>query len=445
MRGVVPPVGQKPELKEEPIVNNFRIALTTSLLCAAALAPQVHAQNFLQQGEFVTAAGGRLGVMTATGATSATIALQVSISTILWDPNAPDSFIVGTGTNSANSGQLLRVTFVAPGQVVQTPIAPTGSFSKPLALCWDQAGTAVFTVTNYSQVHRINVQTGAVVDITNGTQPWNSTARALALDPATADVYVGCSNGELYRIGSGGSNPQLIASGLGSATELLIDSSGNRHNLFYVTATSMRRVDLDTLASPTPVFGTVGTPSNSGSINAACFDDHGDLVLYEDHRVLRVANPATIPLGGIAPTLVGTFNYPSNSFDSYHGAVVGGTTQSFRMVAETLSPLGAYLAVENVPTNTAFGFTFFSASTLLPQDTGPFFGLMPDSLTMLVLGLPATPAGLFSYAGNSPQPVVLPPLTMAVFAGQTWDFVSVAFAPNGQLEGRSNVVRVTWN
>jgi hypothetical protein len=412
------------------------VALLASF--AAAQVPQ-----FVQPGQIVVAGGPWLGEMAVSGATNAVHTAATSIITSLWDPARPDSFVVGSGSNSSTGGQLARMTFTAPGQVTTTPIAAPGSFARPETLAWDPSGQTVVALTYFSQLHRIDVVSGNSVAITSGTQSWGSTATCCAVSPTTADIFVGTSSGQIYRLGSGGGSPQLLRSGLDSLVELLIDGTDNR--LFAVGRLSLCRIDLNTLAAPEYFFGSLGTPTYPDYIVGASFDQNGDVVLAESHEVLRLPNLPVIPAGGVLPTRIGVFTFPTSAGYVRDVTVVGSTWRPFRLIAEAVVPLGARLEVQNVPVGATHGFTLISTSTLLPADTGPMFGLLPDALTFAILGFPTLPGNIFAYAGTAPLPFVVPPLGMAAFAGQTFDLVGVAFGAGGRLIGRTNLRRVTWN
>lgn len=96
------------------------------------------------------------------------------------------------------------------------------------------------------------------------------------------------------------------------------------------------------------------------------------------------------------------------------------------------------------------GYTLLSATTAAGLGAGSFFGINPDFLTFTFIQTPASfgnplhwlapaPAGFYPAA-----PFTLLAGTMTPFAGQTWDFVSVAFAAGFSAYEVSCVSRVTF-
>lgn len=415
----------------------------SAALSLAVLAPNVSAQNFVATGDLAAATIVDLAVMNRGGTVSTSYGTPTSVGTILWDPSQPDSFIMGNTSGATRGGAVIRATFVAPGQVVSTSLSPSGVFNRPVQLSWDQSGNDVIAVSS-SEVHRINASTGAVTPITIGGQGWGSTATSGMMDPLNGDIYVGTSGGAIWRLPSGAGTATQFASGLGSIRRILIDSTASPHFMFYVTDNSVGRFDLRAPAQPAQtLFGKLGQPALS-SIVSAQFDERGDFVLCQSWDVYRLANPTTIPPGGIAPVFLASYALSSGAASCADIAVVGGTTRPFRLEVEAVPVLGASFSMENVPGPISIGWLFISMTTTLPVDTGPFFGLQPDLLTLIVLTQGPSPGGPFAFTGTAPAPFSFPILSMAPFAGQTWDFVAVSFGPSGALLGRSNVERVTW-
>ena len=111
----------------------------------------------------------------------------------------------------------------------------------------------------------------------------------------------------------------------------------------------------------------------------------------------------------------------------------------------TLPLAAAHFRLDNVPQPLGRGWLLLSTNTNLPVDTGPFFGLVPDGLTLSIITAPTMPGFLFAFETTPPMEVIAPPLTLAPYVGQTWDGVAIATSPSGQYLGRTNLVRVTWN
>ena len=154
-------------------------------------------------------------------------------------------------------------------------------------------------------------------------------------------------------------------------------------------------------------------------------------------------------------------------FASSYGAPAstGGDTSALKMgVVTSNSPLApkyrlclqgfpdgsAFLGMTNIPTGTAFGFTFVSFTTFMPGASGPFFGIFPDSVVWSILGF--IPSAGNPLAWTWPVPPItfpnaglsIPPGGLTPFAGLTWDFVGVALDPIGNVLGATNAARVTW-
>ncbi|MFG0316135.1 MAG: hypothetical protein ACF8XB_02585 [Planctomycetota bacterium JB042] len=422
------------------------VSLALSLTLFAAAPASAAPPQFLGVGDIATAGNAELWIMAADGVTSNGHPLTgIAPSTSLWDPEQPDSFILGQGGGASNSGSLRRVTFTAPGQATPSLVAPTGSFGRPVQLSWDQTGAGIVVVTDWDQVHRVDAATGATTHLTTGAQPWGSNVTAGVMDRLTGDVYVGTGGGDVWRLVKGASGATLWATGLGEIRKLLVDTNASPHYLYVASADRFHRVALGGTPQPEAYFGTTFTPSSPGNIQAADFDPNGYILLGNQFDfVWRLPNPATVPATGVQPVQVGQYGFTSGSVWIRDLAVVGSTSEPFRLTFESVPTLAAKIEIENAPGPIGVGFLFLSTSTFLPAESGPFFGLMPDALTLAVLNLSPTPGGLLVFTGSAPAPLVTPSLTMAPFFGQTWDAVSVVFSPEGKLLGKSNLVRVTW-
>jgi len=414
----------------------------SALLCGAA-----SAQTHLQKSDIVAAANGVVGVLDADGASSESFDSASSVTTILWDPNRPDEYICGGGSASfSNSGYLVRQVFTAPDQMTTTTLADTGSFALPVQMSWDQTGERVILVTAFDQVHSVHATTGDVIDLTTGAQPWGNQVSCGAMNPQTGDVFVGTSSGDLWRLASGGGPATLYASGLGSLKRILFDSVSGPQYVHFASAARFGRIALGGPAVPEYYFGVLGTPSFSGIVTAT-IDEHGDFLLATSgSNVYALPYTANLPLAGVAPTSVGQIAFDAPSFEYILDlAVAGATSTAFRLTVESVPVLGASVQMQGFPQPLGFGYLLISQSTFLPADSGPFFGLMPDALTLSILTTAPTPGGLLAFTGPGSPGFVIPQLGMLAFAGQTWDLVTVAFSPTAQLVGRTNLERVTWN
>ena len=109
------------------------------------------------------------------------------------------------------------------------------------------------------------------------------------------------------------------------------------------------------------------------------------------------------------------------------------------------------LSLTNIPTGTFSGWTFITTTTPTPVGGGPALGITPDALTFTILTIApvAMPGNPFHWTwpvvGIFPDTAIGAPAgTFTPFMGQTWDFVSLAIDLMGNLNGASNVDRVTW-
>ncbi|MFT4513367.1 MAG: hypothetical protein ACI89X_000564 [Planctomycetota bacterium] len=424
-------------------------AITFSLfasLAVSSFAESANAQTplFLQTGQVATAGINHVGLLSVSGVTSSTYGVSLPIDELLWDPSVPDSFLASSGTIYNLGGQLVRVRFTSPTTIVTTPIAPTGQFAEPRAMTWNQAGTGVILLSTYHQLHSVDVATGVAISITTGAQPWGNTSRCMAVSPTTGDIYVGTSVGEIYRVSSGSGNAQLVQSGLAAnLVELLVD--GQKNELIFVSPSTVGRLALSFNAAANYYFGTLSTQPGPTGIRSAAFDQNGDIVLSAVSTIRTLPNVSPVPVGGLLPATTGSITYPNIYSSTIGCTVVGGTQTPFRLTAEAVAPLGAHFAIENTPNGTAFGFMLLSAATVLPVDTGPFFGLQPDILTFFVFNQSPTPGNILAWSGSQdPFPLTVPQFGMAPFFGQTWDVVGVAFGGGFNFIGRTNMQRVTW-
>ena len=153
---------------------------------------------------------------------------------------------------------------------------------------------------------------------------------------------------------------------------------------------------------------------------------------------------AAVPAAGLTPTLVGHYAFPTSAGYVRDITIVGAGLEPFRLNMASVPILGATLSLQNVPQPLGPGWVFLSATAVLPVDSGPFFGIMPDGLTLQSFAAPPAPGGLLAFLNTPPAPLTIPQFGMAPFFNQTWDAVAVAFAPDGCFLGRTNVARVTW-
>lgn len=108
-----------------------------------------------------------------------------------------------------------------------------------------------------------------------------------------------------------------------------------------------------------------------------------------------------------------------------------------------------FCELQNVPAGTVQGLTLFSFDTSLPVGNGNAFGINADLLTLQIAATPASVGGLFRWLLPAPPtaypnaPFTMPPGSLNAFVGMQADGQGVAFGPNWQFLGESNVVRTT--
>ncbi|MFK7739729.1 MAG: hypothetical protein AB8H80_05345 [Planctomycetota bacterium] len=423
--------------------TNVLAACAASLLAGAS-----SAQQFLNTGDYFVGASVRIGQLSASGQVSTDyLPGSATASRMLWDPSQPDSFINSQtdGSSSSTNGSIVRRTFTSPTTFITTLIAGTGTFDGVDDMRWDQNGRDVVILDFSNRLWRVDTVSGSVQPVLNGAAPWGN-AVGMAVDLDTGDIYVNDANADLYRVASGSGGASFVRAGVPGG-ELVIDSSSDK--LYYASSTRFGRIDFSNPAAPNEdYFGTLSTLNFGPSLRNIAFDQNGDFALLTSSgAIYTLPNTGAVPVGGQLPTFVGSIAWSinSSSVQPQGLAVVGGTTTPYRLTVETAGVLGAYIEIENAPQGFAFGYLLPSRATILPADTGPFFGLFPDFLTLAILGFNLQPAGLLAHGGSLPPAITLPPLTLLSFAGETWDFVAVSFAADGRFLGRTNLVRVTWN
>ena len=381
-----------------------------------------------------------------TASLTSTPSVGAEIYAILWDPNAPDSFIVA-GRN-ATSGYLSRVRLLPGGPAVTPIVATSGStlFSNPVQISWDQSLTDVIVAdAGTDQVYRVAIATGTTTAITTGTQPWSGVTSG-AIDPLTGDVFVGTQSGNLYRVPNGGVATSPVVAGLGAPVEKVLFDPLNPVNVICVLGDRIIRIDRVTGVTTNYFVGAVT------GMKTADLDQNGDFVIgTQFHVIHRMPNVAAIPAGGLTPTLCGSVpGFFGGNFDI---SVVGGTLLPFSLIATSYTGSGGgRIDVANVPAEVAApGYAgqtwiFVSSTTFLPIGAGPVFGLVPDQLFLDFVTLTVTPIPTFFFHSLGAPPAVfnISLGTMNPFIGQTWDVVMVAWDGGGNYIGKTNISRVTW-
>ncbi|MCA8976978.1 MAG: hypothetical protein KDC98_19800, partial [Planctomycetes bacterium] len=99
---------------------------------------------------------------------------------ILWDPSAPQSFLIG------GFGFVGRATVTGPGAVSYTNL--TTAIGTACQISFDFAGDVVIADAGVDQVRILNITTNTVTDLTTGAQPWGTTVNAGAFNPTNGDI-----------------------------------------------------------------------------------------------------------------------------------------------------------------------------------------------------------------------------------------------------------------
>jgi hypothetical protein len=107
------------------------------------------------------------------------------------------------------------------------------------------------------------------------------------------------------------------------------------------------------------------------------------------------------------------------------------------------------LSLTNISPAASEGFMLLTATTPTPVGQGPLFGLTPDALTWPILTWPLGVGDPIHFVIGVPgvypsTPFSLPAGSLSVFAGQTFDVVTLVFAPGYVLQPRSAVSRLVW-
>ncbi|MCU0867021.1 MAG: hypothetical protein MUC36_24820 [Planctomycetes bacterium] len=274
--------------------------------------------------------------------------------TILWDDQAPTSFLIGGG------GFIGRATVLGPGSVNYTVL--TANVNNVAQMSWDAQHQVVFADFGTAQLHRLDPTTGVVTPITSGMQPWGTDLTAAALDPLTQDIVCG-GNGGLFRVPAGAATGLPFVSGLGGFVSGIQFDPQNGDVL--ATVLTVNRVIRVTAAG---VISDVCPPFAVPGPNALDLDQNGELIAGGGTgQVYR------IPRSGGAPVFLLNNTQP---FGNVNGiAVVGG---------------GGYGRAFGSACNASFGPAMLGAS-------GPFLARSTVTLTssnhqagaagVLVLGL----------------------------------------------------------
>ena len=108
--------------------------------------------------------------------------------------------------------------------------------------------------------------------------------------------------------------------------------------------------------------------------------------------------------------------------------------------------------INGLPDTALQGWTVATFTPASPVGSGPMFGIIPDGVSWFILTTYDHPTlgHPFHWTANGSTafyphvPIVVPPGVMSAFAGNTWQYVSVALGPGLGLQAFSNVTEVTW-
>lgn len=390
-----------------------------------------------------------------------------SARTILWDPNATDSFIIG--------GQdfIGRVTVTAapspgaPGAATYTLFTNLNA-GRCHQMAWDSQFNLLFSDSITDQIGFLDLTTNTVTYITTGMQPWNSALQGLAYDAMTGTLYAG-GDGMVYRLTRtspiGVVPPTFGAptpfANLGCTntngcpvTSLTFDPSNAN---LYATVYNSRQVLLLTQNVTGAFTGMTNltAPSLLRAPRASCLDNNGDLVVGSSANllggnVIRLALASPPP---ITPVLLGTTSWSANCGGNtcpVNGvAVVGGNPFSLTATGGGSTPTSSNLTtidILNLPTGTTEGWTLASLTLPAVPGGGWFAGLQPDMLTVtLFQSNPTTACGfpLPVHWSTACSTFPYPFTTVSPFPpGTQTDLVAIAITANGFTA--TPVVRHTW-
>lgn len=293
--------------------------------------------------------------------------------TIVWDDANPTSFLLG------GFGFIGRATILGPGSVSYTLLTTNVGIVSQLS--FDAQRQIVFADSGIAQIRRLDPQTGTVVDVTTGSQPWGFDLNAGALDPLTGD-YIAGGNGDLWRLPAGSStaNATPLATNLGGyVTGVAFDPVTGDVLATVLTANRVVRVD------GTGAISDVAPPGSVPGPNALDIDENGDLVTGGGTgQVYRV------PRSGGSPTFLVNNTSPFGAVNGVAVAFGGGYGR----------PFGSGCNASAGPATLRASGPFRSGSTVTTTSSGH----APNTLGVLVLGVSAT-----TWQGLS-LPLALDPL-----------------------------------
>ena len=342
---------------------------------------------------------------------------------ILWDPAQPNDFLVG------GFGFVGRATITGPG--ASTYALVTNNVGIVAQMSWDRSGGIVFADSGTDQIRRLEPSTGAVIDLSTGTQPWGTELSAGALDPVTGD-YVAGGSGAIYRLPNGGAVAVPVASGLGGyVSAIAFDPRTGEILATVLTVNRFLRVSS---------AGVVTNVTNPGAIpgpNALDVDHNGDYVAGggtgQVYRVPYAGGSATFLASNTSPpnAVNGLAVAGGGGFGIAYGQGCAGAAGPVSLTASGPFQVGA--TVTTTSTNHApntLGVLILGFSNTanqgqpLPYLLDPLLG---TSNCFLLTSIDATLIG-FSGAG-SPADLVFPLALSPGFHGQRFYAQHACFEP----------------
>lgn len=405
-------------------------------LFAAVLSTGLTAQSptYMQFGNVVHSFGGNSAALLDTGAQTVTplalLPAGINITALTWDPLSPDDLIV-----TASDAKVYRCTVTAAG--VNRVLFTSATFAGVKQLSWDQTGNLIIAALGGGNLlWRVDRNTGAATPILS----WPlSNLNCGVQDKTNGDYYLGNSSGiwRITGVPTGTPSVTLVVSTASAVTSLAFDSLQPQWLLFT------RSQDLYRMNTSTFAVQAVWTGIQPIDMIRTAHD--GGFRAIRSRDVFEQGNPAIIPAGGAPPTLVGS-NTNVGCCSLTDACVIGETYTPFRLTIDSQVGCGATFEIANTPVGTSTTWMFFSGTTTFPVGSGPFFGLMPDGVTLVFMNAfaEAQPGNFLHSLGPPPPVTVIPPGVLCFLSGQTWDVVVASWGPTLQFNGRTNVQRLTW-
>jgi hypothetical protein len=341
---------------------------------------------------------------------------------VLWDRQNTNAFLIG------GFGFVGRATVLGPGVVVYGLVTANVGIASQLS--WDGAGVVVVD-SGTNQLRRLDPVSGAVVDLSTGTQPWGADLSAGAFDPVRGDVVVG-GNGAIWRFSLATGTATPLASSLGGyVSGIAFDPVTGDVVATVLTVNRVIRVDAGGLVTNVAPQGSVPGP------NALDVDQNGDFVTGGGTgQVYRV------PRGGGAPMFLASNTSPANAVNGLAVAGAGGygigygPACSAQFGPAVLTASGPFLVNATIATSSSNHAAGALGVLALGLDRTSHLGLplpfLVDGLfgtngCHLNVALDVTFGGV--AAASAPAALVFPIAIPPAFAGQQFFAQHVALEP----------------